>query len=81
MARGLPRNAIGMFSGWLNGQPIYNPADLDSLVTILNISDVLPAMPSLSRRRRNEIHRHRDLARDYWRSRDGIDSVKLKQSG
>lgn len=39
----------------LNGQPIYNPADLDSLATTLDISDVLLAMPSLSRRRRNEI--------------------------
>jgi FlaA1/EpsC-like NDP-sugar epimerase len=39
----------------LNGQPIYNPADLDSLATTLNISDVLLSMPSLSRRRRNEI--------------------------
>lgn len=39
----------------LNGQPVYNPADLDNLTTTLNISDVLLAMPSLSRRRRNEI--------------------------
>ena len=39
----------------LNGQPIYNPADLDNLVATLNISDVLLAMPSRSRRRRNEI--------------------------
>ncbi|TLS19643.1 MAG: polysaccharide biosynthesis protein [Betaproteobacteria bacterium] len=39
----------------LNGQPIYNPADLDNLVSTLNISDVLLAMPSLSRKRRNEI--------------------------
>ncbi len=39
----------------LNGQHIYNPADLDSLASTLNISDVLLAMPSLSRRRRNEI--------------------------
>jgi FlaA1/EpsC-like NDP-sugar epimerase len=39
----------------LNGQPIYNPADLNNLATTLNISDVLLAMPSLSRRRRNEI--------------------------
>jgi len=39
----------------LNGQPIYNPADLCSLATTLNISDVLLAMPSLSRKRRNEI--------------------------
>lgn len=39
----------------LNGQPIYNPADLDNLATALNISGVLLAMPSLSRKRRNEI--------------------------
>ncbi len=39
----------------LNGLPIYNPADLDGLAVTLNISDVLLAMPSLSRRRRNEI--------------------------
>jgi FlaA1/EpsC-like NDP-sugar epimerase len=39
----------------LNGQPIYNPSDLDKLATTLNISDVLLAMPSLSRKRRNEI--------------------------
>lgn len=39
----------------LNGQPVYNPNDLVNLVAALNISDVLLAMPSLSRRRRNEI--------------------------
>jgi FlaA1/EpsC-like NDP-sugar epimerase len=39
----------------LNGQPIYNPVDLPNLVTALTISDVLLAMPSLSRARRNEI--------------------------
>ncbi len=39
----------------LNGLPIYNPDDLANLATILNISDVLLAMPSLSRKRRNEI--------------------------
>lgn len=39
----------------LNGQPIYRPADLEHLTTTLNVSDVLLAMPSLSRRRRNEI--------------------------
>jgi FlaA1/EpsC-like NDP-sugar epimerase len=39
----------------LNGQPIYNPADLDKLVITLNISNVLLAMPNLSRKRRNEI--------------------------
>jgi FlaA1/EpsC-like NDP-sugar epimerase len=39
----------------LNGQPIYKPADLESLTNTLTISDVLLAMPSLSRSRRNEI--------------------------
>lgn len=39
----------------LNGIPIYNPEDLAELVTTLNINDVLLAMPSISRRRRNEI--------------------------
>lgn len=39
----------------LNGQPIYNPADLNTLAPTLNISDVLLAMPNLSRSRRNEI--------------------------
>ena len=39
----------------LNGQPIYNPADLAHLAATLTISDVLLAMPSLSRKRRNEI--------------------------
>jgi FlaA1/EpsC-like NDP-sugar epimerase len=39
----------------LNGQPTYNPADLESIATTLNISAVLLAMPNLSRHRRNEI--------------------------
>ena len=39
----------------LNGQPIYNPVDLDNLAETRNISDVLLAMPNLNRKRRNEI--------------------------
>ncbi len=39
----------------LNGQTIYKPEDLVNLVSTLNIRDVLLAMPSISRRRRNEI--------------------------
>lgn len=35
----------------LNGQAIYNPADLDNLATTLNIRDVLLAMPCLNRMR------------------------------
>lgn len=47
----------------LNGQPIYNPADLADLVNTLTISDVLLAMPGLSRKRRNEILRWITTAR------------------
>ena len=39
----------------LNGLPIYYPGDLANLVTTLGISDVLLSMPSLNRKRRNEI--------------------------
>ena len=39
----------------LNGQPIYNPSDLASLASSQNISNVLLAMPGISRKRRNEL--------------------------
>lgn len=39
----------------LNGLPIYNPVDLAYLVSSRTISDVLLAMPSINRTRRNEI--------------------------
>ena len=39
----------------LNGQPVYSPADLPELANTLNISHVLLAMPSMGRRRRNEV--------------------------
>jgi FlaA1/EpsC-like NDP-sugar epimerase len=39
----------------LNGLPIYNPADLAQLADTICISDVLLALPSISRKRRNEI--------------------------
>jgi FlaA1/EpsC-like NDP-sugar epimerase len=39
----------------LNGKPIYGPNDLANLVATLGISDVLLAMPSVNRQRRNEI--------------------------
>ncbi|MAO52013.1 MAG: polysaccharide biosynthesis protein [Pusillimonas sp.] len=39
----------------LNGLPVYNPASLPALVENKNIRTVLLAMPSLPRRRRNEI--------------------------
>lgn len=39
----------------LNGQPVYRPADLSDLATSLVISHVLLALPSIGRKRRNEI--------------------------
>jgi FlaA1/EpsC-like NDP-sugar epimerase len=39
----------------LNGQIIYDPADLVDLVPLLSIQKVLLAMPGLNRKRRNEI--------------------------
>jgi len=39
----------------LNGLTIYPPEDLLNLVTTLGISDVLLALPSITRKRRNEI--------------------------
>lgn len=39
----------------LNGQPVFNPADLDRLIERFEISQVFLAMPRLSRQRRNEI--------------------------
>ena len=39
----------------LNGLPIYSPADLEGLAETLGVRDVLLALPSVSRRRRNAI--------------------------
>lgn len=39
----------------LNGLPIYDPEDLGNLVTTLSISNVLLALPNISRKRRNDI--------------------------
>jgi FlaA1/EpsC-like NDP-sugar epimerase len=42
----------------LNGLPIYDPDDLGHLVTSLSVSNVLLALPNISRKRRNEILEH-----------------------
>ena len=39
----------------VNGQTVYSPTDLPELATALPVSDVLLAMPSIGRKRRNEI--------------------------
>ncbi|SFZ78874.1 polysaccharide biosynthesis protein [Chitinimonas taiwanensis] len=62
MARSLEMQVVGFLDDddrlqghTLNGLPIYSPTDLEVLVASLKIGDVLLAMPSISRRRRNEI--------------------------
>lgn len=52
----------------LNGQPIFTSTDLADLVSTLGISDVLLAVPSLSRKRRNEILIQMQMARVAVRS-------------
>lgn len=47
----------------LNGLPIYSPGDLSSLVGTLNVSDVVLAMPGISRNLRNEILANMRLAK------------------
>lgn len=39
----------------LNGLPIYNPADLAEVLVDMTVTNVLLALPSVSRQRRNEI--------------------------
>jgi FlaA1/EpsC-like NDP-sugar epimerase len=39
----------------LNGLPIHNPADLAEILSVSPIADVLLALPSVSRQRRNDI--------------------------
>jgi FlaA1/EpsC-like NDP-sugar epimerase len=39
----------------LNGLPIFNPADLDEVLVEMPVTDVLLALPSVSRQRRHEI--------------------------
>ncbi len=62
MANDRSMRAVGFFDDderlhgqVLNGLPIYNPADLAQWVAKLEVSDVLLAMPSATRQRRNEI--------------------------
>lgn len=39
----------------LNGLPIHNPADLDEILAEMRVTDILLALPSVTRQRRNEI--------------------------
>lgn len=39
----------------LNGLPIYNPEDLNEVLSLTSVTDVLLALPSVSRKQRNDI--------------------------
>ncbi|PRY98636.1 FlaA1/EpsC-like NDP-sugar epimerase [Jezberella montanilacus] len=39
----------------INGLPVHSPVDLSNLIDSLQVTDVLLALPSISRKRRNEI--------------------------
>jgi FlaA1/EpsC-like NDP-sugar epimerase len=56
----------------LNGLKIYNPSHLDDLVKDLNVHDVLLAMPSASRARRNEVLELTRKARVQVRTLPGV---------
>ena len=62
MANSMEMRAVGfldddphLHGGELNGLPIYNPSRLHDIVQRLAVSDVLLAIPSVNRQRRNEI--------------------------
>ncbi len=62
MANSMEMRAVGfldddphLHGGELNGLPIYNPTELHDLVQRFAVSDVLLAIPSVNRQRRNEI--------------------------
>ena len=62
MANSLEMQVVGflddderLFGHILNGQSIYSPNDLGNLVSTLNVSVVLLAMPNLARKHRNHI--------------------------
>jgi FlaA1/EpsC-like NDP-sugar epimerase len=62
MANSIEMRAVGfldddphLHGGELNGLPIYSPSQLPDVVQRLAVSDVLLAIPSVNRQRRNEI--------------------------
>ncbi len=62
MANGFEMQVIGFLDDnpalhghYVNGLPVYKPADLHGLVETRGVADVLLAMPSIGRARRNEI--------------------------
>jgi FlaA1/EpsC-like NDP-sugar epimerase len=46
---------IRLHGNVLNGLPIYDPADLEKILANVDVTDVLLALPSASRKRRNDI--------------------------
>lgn len=44
-----------LHGGWVQGLPVYDPASAEQVIAGLNVSDVMLALPSSSRRRRRQI--------------------------
>lgn len=61
----------------LNGLPIYNPRDLDKILYSEAITDVLLALPSVSRQRRNEILNSLKLRKVAVRTVPGLSDIAL----
>jgi FlaA1/EpsC-like NDP-sugar epimerase len=70
LANSMELNVVGYLDddarlkgGIMGGLPIYDPADLSELVVALGVRDILLALPSAPRQRRNEILDHIRKAR------------------
>jgi FlaA1/EpsC-like NDP-sugar epimerase len=59
----------------LNGLPIHNPADLDEVLKKQAVTDVLLALPSVSRERRNEILRELKPCKVAVRTLPGLSDI------
>lgn len=59
----------------LNGLPIYNPSDLDEILAQVSVTDILLALPSVTRRRRNEILRFLSQRKVAVRTLPGLSDI------
>ena len=61
----------------LNGLPIHNPADLEELLAEFAVTDVLLALPSISRQRRNDILAALSSYKLAVRTLPGLDDIAM----
>jgi FlaA1/EpsC-like NDP-sugar epimerase len=65
----------------LNGLPIHNPADLAEILSVSPITDVLLALPSVSRQRRNNILRSLSVHKVAVRTVPGLSDIATGKVG